>query len=833
MRWGVRPARAWTGMRCTTRRWRSCARWPSDGPLLALVDDTHWLDRGSAEALNFAARRLHREPILLLAAGRRRIDPPLPARHVEILRVGALGPAGARAVLAEAAGTAVAPAVAERLHRETGGVPLGLVELAHTLTPGQLGNRDPLPDPLPAGADVERAYGARVAALPEAAQRALLIAAANDGTDLQSVARALTARGLGLDDLGPAEAGRLVRLSPGRIEFAHPLLRAAAYARRPPPERRDAHAALAEALGGSPDDGVRRTWHLAAAASAPDEALAQELELVASEAGRRAAPTAAARALEAAARVTPDSGRRAGRLLAAARAVHLAGDDVTAERLLDEIGDGAGDQGLRADAEHLRAQVGALRAGPAPALARLLDAATAIEAVDPARAAAMYVDATLSAVMLGEPHASLEHAERAHALAGDSGREGALAALALALARIMCGDARDTDALLARAESLARRSDPLFFGVGGGLLISAKLWTGQYEEARERAVEHVRLLRTEGAVGAMPYALMGLAFARFQCGEWRLAEVAASEAFELGDTIGQPALASLSPVILALVHGGRGELEHARSLLDRTLQVAEELGIASTRTTSGWARGLIELGAGAYDEAIAVLEPTGRFSLGRGLEEPAIAAWAQDLAEAYIHRGQVEEAERTLAILDEQARRTGRRLAHAAVERCRGLLAGDNELDAHFAAALRWHEGVLCPFERARTELCLGERLRRARRRVDAREPLQRALGAFEQIGAEIWAERARRELRATGERARRRVPEAADLLTPQELQVALQVVDGASNREAAASLFVSPKTIESHLNSVYRKLGIRSRTELVGRLHDAHRADVKDPRTP
>ena len=167
------------------------------------------------------------------------------------------------------------------------------------------------------------------------------------------------------------------------------------------------------------------------------------------------------------------------------------------------------------------------------------------------------------------------------------------------------------------------------------------------------------------------------------------------------------------------------------------------------------------------------------------------------------------------------------------MERCRGLLAGDDEFDAHFAAALRWHEGVLCPFERARTELCLGERLRRARRRVDAREPLQRALGAFEQIGAEIWAERARRELRATGERARRRVPEAADLLTPQELQVALQVVGGASNREAAASLFVSPKTIESHLNSVYRKLGIRSRTELVGRLHEARPADVKDPRTP
>jgi DNA-binding CsgD family transcriptional regulator len=320
----------------------------------------------------------------------------------------------------------------------------------------------------------------------------------------------------------------------------------------------------------------------------------------------------------------------------------------------------------------------------------------------------------------------------------------------------------------------------------------------------------------------MPYALTTLAFAQFHCGEWRLAESAATEALDLADAIGQPAMASLSPVVLALVQGGRGELTRARALLDETLDVAGRLGIASARTTSGWARGLVELGAGAYDEAIGVLEPTGRFSLARGLEEPSIAAWAQDLAEAYIHRGQVAEAERVLALLEGQAHRTGRRLAHAAVERCRGLLAPDHEIDGRFAAALRWHEGVLSPFEHGRTELCLGERLRRARRRMDAREPLQRALAAFEQIGAEVWAERARRELRATGERARRRVPEAADLLTPQELQVALQVVAGASNREAAAALFLSPKTIESHLNSVYRKLGIRSRTELVRRLPDA-----------
>jgi DNA-binding CsgD family transcriptional regulator len=793
-----------------------------DGPVLILVDDSHWLDRASAEALNFAAGRLHDEGIALLAAGRRRLEPPLPTPHVEVIRLAPFDAADSRALLAAVAGNEVAPAVAERLWCETGGVPLGLVEQARALTPAQLANREPLPDPLPAGASVERAYGARIAALPEDTQRALLIAAANDARDLQPVAGALRARGLPLRALRPAEEAQLIRVAPGRVEFLHPLLRAAAYGRRPPPERRDAHVALADALQGAPDGRARRAWHLAVAASSPDEALAAELEAAAHEAARRAAPVAAGRALEAAARVTPGAADRAERLLAAARAQLVAGDGETAERLLAELLAADAGEAARADAEHLLAQATGLRTGPRSARTMLLQAATRIEPADPARAAAMYVDASLAGVMLGEPRACLEHAGRAYALAGDDGPSGLLAALALALARILCGDATGAEPLLARAQPLAGSSDPLLFGTAGSLLMNGPLWTGRSDEARTRALEIVGALRAAGAVGGMPYALTMLAFARYQCGEWRLAEVAASEALALADAIGQPALASLSPMVVALVRGGRGELDAARAMLDGTLEVAERFDVGSARTTSGWARGLLELGAGAYDEAIAVLEPTGRFSLDRGLEEPGVAAWAQDLAEAYIRAGRPADAEGTLAVLAAQAERTGRPLAHAAVARCRGLLGADGDVDAHFAAALAWHDRAADPFERARTELCFGELLRRARRRVDAREPLQRALGAFELIGAELWAERARRELRATGERARRRKPEAADLLTAQELQVALQVAAGASNREVAAALFVSPKTIESHLNSVYRKLGIRSRTELGRALPDA-----------
>lgn len=230
---------------------------------------------------------------------------------------------------------------------------------------------------------------------------------------------------------------------------------------------------------------------------------------------------------------------------------------------------------------------------------------------------------------------------------------------------------------------------------------------------------------------------------------------------------------------------------------------------------AGWARGLIELAGGGYQDAVAGLEPAARYATDHGAAEPGVALWAQDLAEAYIRVGRVRDAVATLETLESQAERTGRRLAHAGAARCRGLLAGNRDFETPFHRALAWHEPVPCPFERARTELYFGECLRRCRRRSEAREPLRHALASFEALAAEPWAERARRELRATGERARRRTPGTMDDLTAQELEVARLVAEGATNREAAETLFVSPRTIETHLNSVYRKLGVRSRVEL------------------
>jgi hypothetical protein len=226
----------------------------------------------------------------------------------------------------------------------------------------------------------------------------------------------------------------------------------------------------------------------------------------------------------------------------------------------------------------------------------------------------------------------------------------------------------------------------------------------------------------------------------------------------LADEVGQQLMSPMSRLGVALIDGAQGRIEKAREQIAIASGVIDR-DVESMITMSTWARRQVEFAAGNY-EVIATLEPAGRFNLERGLEEPAVSPWAQDLAEAYVRVGRGREAEGTLEVLERQAQRTGRPLAHAGAERCRGLLADDEDAEAHFQRALTWHEHVACPFERARTELCFGERLRRARRRSDAREPLRRALADFDGLAATPWIDRTSAELRATGERARRRTPE-------------------------------------------------------------------------
>jgi DNA-binding CsgD family transcriptional regulator len=334
----------------------------------------------------------------------------------------------------------------------------------------------------------------------------------------------------------------------------------------------------------------------------------------------------------------------------------------------------------------------------------------------------MLAEAAMTSEMLGQPREMQRLAERAFALGAESeGRLALTTALVLGMARILRGEAATGYPLLRHARPLLESSEPSILRLTATELLFGELYVGNYDEGGRLLADLVARIREQGALSALPYALVGLSFAEFFLGDWRVAYALAG----------------------------------------------------------------------------------------------AVAPWAQDLTEAYLRMGRVREAEATLEVLERQARQTGRALAHAAAERCRGLLAADKQVEANFQRALTWHDRVACPFERARTELCFGERLRRARRRSDAREPLRRALAGFEALAAAPWLDRTSAELRATGERARRRTPETADRLTPQELQVAQLIAGGATNREAAAALFVTPKTIESHLGHVYRKLGVRSRVEL------------------
>ena len=791
-------------------------------PVLVLVDDAHLLDAESAGALRFSARRLVHDRVCIVLAMREGKGVDFEASGFASLRLGGLDREAAMALLS-AAGR-IAPDVRDELHRATGGNPLALREAARLLTAEQLAGSAPLPDHVPVGPDVARAFGARIEALPDVARQALVLAAADD--EVVVVQRALRLRGLGLDALARAEAAGLVAVDGGRVRFSHPLIRTAAYGGAGSNVRREAHAALAAAIRGDAARRVRRAWHEAAAAIEPDERLAGELEEIAANFSDRAAPAAAGRALETAARVGDAGEARVRRLLSAAGAQHRAGAAGRALRLLDHALAEAGDPLQRADAQRLRATIEVFKAAPGSVRALLLEEARRVEPHDPARAAAMRLDAAMASIILGEPRTALRLAEQAWPVASEAGDPlRTFATLVLGAGRILCGDIVHGYPLIREIARVVAGGELAALGAFAGELSMYEICAGRAESAREQLDAVVTRLRAEGTLSWLPSALGGLAWADMVLGDWRAAEAAANESVAIAQELGQPALELPPRTILALLAGAQGRLDEGRALALEVMERGREYGVGSTRTMAGWALGRLELGAGDHEAAVAILEPTGRFSLERGLEEPGVAPWAQDLAEAYIRLGRGEEGEATLELLERQAERTGGRLAHAGALRCRGLLAADAELDAPFRGALAWHDGLTDPFERARTELCYGERLRRAGRRADARAQLRAALAAFEELGAEPWAQRAVTELRGTGERARRRTPDTIDQLTPQERQVAALVAEGVTNREAAAALFLSPRTIETHLSHVYRKLGLRSRAELASRLRGSQAA--------
>jgi DNA-binding CsgD family transcriptional regulator len=786
-----------------------------EAPVLGVVDDAHWLDGPSREALLFAGRRLGREGVVLLLASRD--SPWLEGAGIDRLELRGLGPEAA-ATLVGRTGRVISAAVRDRLVGETGGNPLALLEAIATLTDAQLRGLTPIVEPIAVGRSVEQTFVQRLEPLPDTTRRALLIASASYSGDADEVARALKAMGLAMSDLDPAEQIGLVAPRAGRVEFRHPLVRSAAYHDADPAARRAAHRALAGAL--EPDQFDRIAWHLAAAAAGPDEEVARLLEVSATAAHARRGYVAAANALASAAHLSPTESGRIRRTIAAADAYRLGGEAEKAADILARILHLASDPLLRADIQQLRSAA-LIFVSPTMDIYRLLvDEAGRVESVDPTRAATMLALATGATTAAAEVDLTVATARRAVHLSRDQGaRVEMLTALTLATGLTLAGRVGEAREILDPLIPVLDTIDPL--GEAGALLVTVPgdlVWIGDTPAARrllERIISHAR---SASAITMLPYPLAILSELEFHAGRMALAYASAAEAVQLATETGQPAVAAFSLVTLARVEALRGFEAECRDHVAAALEVARRLGTTSIENYAASVLGALELSLGHPEAAVVHLAECARLEDAYGLRMPDVVPWNGDLVEAYVRTGQTGLAVREVETLEEQGRTTGSRWATATAARCRGLLADEDGYEDLLVKALELH-GDEYPFERARTELSLGRRRRHSRRRAAARVVLHQALATFEVLGAELWAQQAWAELRATGETPAPRPGGSLMRLTPQELQVALIVADGATNKEAAAALFISPKTVEFHLGHVYSKLGVRSRTELVPRI--------------
>ena len=780
-------------------------------PLVCLVDDAQWLDQPSTDALSFAARRLEAEGVVLLVAARDDDLHMFTAPSFEELRLTGLDADAAAALLTEQSPAGLAPNVRARLIEATHGNPLALLELPSSLNADQLAGRAPLPDPLPVSAGVERVFLERVRRLPESTQTLLLAAAAEETGDLAVILRAGRALGTGVEAFGMAETAGLVRIAEGRIRFHHPLVRSAVYRGATFSQRQAIHQGLAAALEGE-EHADRRAWHRAAAATEPAPEVADELERSAERARRRSGYAAAARALERSAALTAAEKLRSRRLVDAADAAWLAGQPDRALGLLDRAAGGVSEPRLRADIAHLRGVIELRRGVPADAFTILTAGAAEVAPVDPVKALAMLLPASEAASYAGDVALTIEAARRASALPrGEQRIDQFTVGLLVGIGSILEGDTARGAPLLREAVVLAQTfDDPSRLGFAG----AAARYLGDDTATHDFYGRAVARARATGELVLLPYLLESLAVAEVAAGRYAAATASASEGLRLARETGQESSVCRNLSTLALLAAMQGHEDACRSYAAEALEHAVPRGLRLQAASATWALALLDLASSRPAEALARLET---LTAGSETGHPVIALLSvPDLVEAAVRANQTERGQTALAGFEQWATHTAPPWALALVPRCRGLLSAGAAADRHFTEALRLHGPSSRPFDRARTQLLYGEALRRARRRVDAREHLRAALTTFEQLGASPWAERARTELRVSGETARRRDPSTLDQLTPQELQIVRFVGQGATNREVAAQLFLSPRTIDYHLRQVFTKLGISSRAELI-----------------
>jgi DNA-binding CsgD family transcriptional regulator len=785
--------------------------------LLLAVDDAQWLDAPSAEALSFALRRLAADAVLVVVAtrpGQNRLSLPADVEHID---VGGLAEEEVVALLADA-GLAVTAPVAAAITEVTGGLPLAVLESARALTAAQRAGQDPLPQPLPIGHDVTAAYASRLRALPRPTRRAVSVAALAGTASFGTLAAALTSLGLSIADLRPAEDAGVLMVAPRKVEFAHPLLRAAAADLATPSECRRHHLALADTAEHDPE---QRARHLAAAATGPEEAVATALEVAAAEVTRRAGLAAAAPLLAQAAAFTPLGERRCARLVQAARALHLAGQVNEALRATTDVFEQATAPAARADAAMVMIALTTFGAQRTHALAFAATEAERVLPVDPARATHLLAHAAMSAIGVGELDASVRLAERAYHLLDPTtpGDVRADATSLYAATLVLTGMPDRAKAVL------AGWSLPEDLAAAGQLHMLANLAQtflrlGQYAEAEGLNRVLLEWCDRKATPTAKAFVLATLAELRCWQGQWANAVSLGDLAYALAEQTGQTALSWAIRGTTARILAAQGEQRRSRECAHATLAVPDIEGFPPLRIYSLAALGLLELTSGNPAAAARWLLEADEVRRRVGCRCPAAVPYGADLVEALLRSGQGGAARRAL---EEHAELSDLPWARAVTLRCRALLTEDpDEANDLFAEAMQRHPAEV-PFDAARTQLYWGEHLRRHRDIAASRPLLQGALDIFERLDARLWAERAATELRAAGERPRRaRTPDLAEL-SPRELHCALAVAEGMTNREAAAALLLSPKTVEYHLSKAYTKLGITSRTQLARVLASRH----------
>jgi DNA-binding CsgD family transcriptional regulator len=775
-------------------------------PVLAVVDDLQWADEPSRATISFVARRLTKLHVALLCAGREG-ELPEPVGDMPRLELPRLKARDAGELLAGSARVPLDRRVRRRLLDLSAGNPLALVELSTALSDAQLQGIDELGDPIAVNGGIERTFGARVARLPERTRRALLLASAAGSDAGPAFVDALRIAGLSLEDLRPAEKDRLVALATDTVTFRHPLVSSVVYQGESEASRRDTHALLAEV----DQDVDRRAWHRAAASIAPEETVAAELDAAAGRALARGAPGSAVRAFEIAARFSVVDEARGKRLALAARAAHRAGDVRGAARHATSARQFASDPVTLADLLLVESDL-RMREGDLEGAHRALtDHGERLVDIDPRRAATLLLLASKLRIYRLEAQVAVDEVERALALL-PAGEHDLVHLVASSMSRTVAGRAGARDAAHAAAAAAARAPHGHAHTLG---IAWPLVWLEEYDLAREVTDRAIAVQREAGFLLYLPQSLLPRAELDFRTGHWEAATSAATEAIELFEETQQPAEAASASAMLARMKAARGNAEECRALAQRALASDVEFGLRSSAAYALAALGFLALGARRPDEAIAPLETAERIATLGAVGEPWLLLSAPDLVEALAHAGHEARALEVLREFEARSSAIGRTSALAAARRCAGILDVGGAWQNAFEEALALHDQVPTPFERARTELCYAERLRRARKRADARVRLRRALDVFDELGATPWSERVRSELRASGQTARRKST-PVDHLTTQELAVARLVVGGATNREAAATLFVSPKTIEFHLGNAYRKLDVRSRTELV-----------------